>query len=485
LSSIQRLFKQTFVYGLATVLPRLLTFLLTWVLTTYLDTKADFGNVSLIFSWIILANVLLTYGMETSFFRFRESENDNKLISTSVLSLLGTTIVFVVVSFLFLEQIADWSGKSADYWKWVIGILAFDTLMVIPFAYLRARGKAIRYAIIKMINVVISFSMTVVFLVFLQEIPSLNQWLPTDKVELYFIAMMSASFVTLLVVCGIYFRKWEFDSVLWKKMLRYGFPILIAGIAFAINETFDKLLLEWLLPQDTATAQVGVYSACYRVALGMTLFATAFKLGIEPFFFSESKSENATATYAMITKMFVVLGSIALISYTVFIDFIKRAIIAEEYWEALDIVPIVLVAYLFFGIYQTLSVWYKVTDRTSYGAYISILGAAVTIGLNVIFIPRIGYMASAVTTCVAYGLMMVVSYVLGRKHYHIPYDVKNMLLYLGISISSTAVFFYGIREYFGPNTWQMYLTGIALAGTVSLFILYREQTFIKSLLKKS
>ncbi|KQC32288.1 polysaccharide biosynthesis protein [Nonlabens sp. YIK11] len=484
MSSINRLFKHTFVYGLATVLPRLLTVLLTLLLTEYLPSKSAFGQVSIIFSWIILANVFLTYGMETAFFRFRESEDDNKVISTGLLSLLGTTIVFVVLAFLGLDQIAEWSDKSADYWKWVIGILAFDTLMVIPFAWMRAQGKAMKYAIIKMVNVIISVGMTAIFLIWLPDFPALAQYLPADKVELYFMALMAASAVTLLVVCKIYFRKWEFDAGLWKQMLKYGFPILIAGIAFAINETFDKILLEWLLVDD-ATAQVGVYTACYRVAVGMTLFATAFKLGIEPFFFSESKSKNATATYAMITKMFVVLGSIALITYTVFIDLIKRAIIAEEYWEALDIVPIVLVAYLFFGIYQTLSVWYKVTDRTSYGAWISVLGAAVTIGFNIWLIPIIGYMASALTTCTAYGLMMVVSYLLGRKHYHIPYEVGNMLLYLAISIGATFFFFYVVRDYFGPNTWLMYASGIALAALVSLFILGRERTFIKSLLKKS
>lgn len=471
-------------YGLATVLPRLLTVLLTLLLTEYLPSKTAFGEVSIIFSWIILANVFLTYGMETAFFRFRESEDDNKVISTGLLTLLGTSIVFVAVAFLNLELIAEWSGKSARYWKWVIGILAFDTLMVIPFAWMRAQGKAMKYAVIKMVNVIISVGMTAIFLIWLPDLPSLAQFLPVDKVELYFIALLAASAVTLLVVGRIYLRKWEFDADLWKQMLRYGFPILIAGIAFAINETFDKILLEWLLPEN-ATAQVGVYTACYRVAVGMTLFATAFKLGIEPFFFSEYKSKNATDTYAMITKMFVVLGSIALISYTIFIDIIKRAIIAEEYWEALDIVPIVLVAYLFFGIYQTLSVWYKVTDRTSYGAWISVLGAAITIGLNIWLIPIIGYMASALTTCAAYGLMMVVSYLLGREHYHIPYEVGNMLLYLGISIGSTTLFFYGIRDYFGANTWQMYLSGILLAGLVATFILSREKIFIKSLLKKT
>ncbi|AZQ43227.1 lipopolysaccharide biosynthesis protein [Nonlabens ponticola] len=485
MSSINRLFKHTFVYGLATVLPRLLTVLLTRLLTEYLPSKTAFGEVSIIFSWIILFNVILTYGMETSFFRFfSESENKNKVLTTGLVSLLGTTIAFVVIAFLGLDYIEAWSSKSADYWRWVIGILAFDTMMVIPFAYMRAQGKSLKYAVIKMINVVISVGMTAVFLIWLSDLPTINQFLPEDKVELYFIALMTASFITLFLVGGIYLRKWEFDSVLWKRMLRYGFPILIAGLAFAVNETFDKILLEWLLVDD-ATAQTGVYSACYRVAVGMTLFATAFKLGVEPFFFSESKSKDAVETYAKITKMFVILGSVALITYTIFIDLIKRLIIDEEYWEALDIVPVILIAYFFFGIYQTLSVWYKVTDRTSFGAWISVLGAAITIGLNIWLIPVIGYMASALTTCAAYGLMMLVSYLLGRKYYRIPYEVGSLSLYLFLSIAATMLFFYTIRESLGADTWQMYAAGIALALLVSTFILYKERLFIKSLFAKS
>ncbi len=484
MSSINRLFKHTFVYGLATVLPRLLTVLLTLLLTEYLPSKESFGQVSIIFSWIILANVVLTYGMETSFFRFRESENHNKVISTALLTLLVTTTVFVILAFVNLDNIATWSGKASKYWQWVIGILALDTLMVIPFAQMRARGLALKYAVIKMINVVISVGMTAIFLIALPDLPFIASLLPADKVELYFIALMAASAITLLVVGKIYLRKWEFDSALLGRMLQYGFPILIAGVAFAINETFDKILLEWLLPQN-ATAQVGVYTACYRVAVGMTLFATAFKLGVEPFFFSESKSTKATETYAKITKMFVVLGSIALLFYTVFIDIIKRVIIAPAYWEALEIVPIVLIAYLFFGIYQTLSVWYKVTDRTHFGAWISVLGATITIALNILLIPRIGYMASALTTCAAYGLMMVASYLLGQKYYHIPYELKSIIVYLILSISGTAVFFYGIRDYFGPDTWQMYVSGVLMAAIVSFYILTRERLFITSLLKKT
>lgn len=484
MSAINRLFKHTFVYGLATVLPRLLTLLLTPLLTNYLPNPEDFGEVSIIFSWIIIFNVLLTYGTETAFFRyFTETDDKSKVLGTAIGTLLGTTLLFVIVSYLSLDHIASWTDKSANYWRWVIGVLAFDTLAVVPFAYMRAQGKAVKYAVIKMINVIISVGCSALFLIWLQDIPGLRDWLPSDKIELYFIAFFGASALTFLVICKPYFSKWKFDVLLWKRMLRYGFPILIAGLAFAINETFDKILLEWLLI-DNATDQVGIYTACYRLAVGMTLFSTAFKLGVEPFFFSEAKNEKAPQLYAQITKMFVILGSIALLAYIVLVDLIKALLINEKYYDAMDIVPLVLIAYLFFGIYQSISVWYKVTDKTKYGAYISVLGAALTIGLNVLLIPQIGYIASAITTCAAYGLMMVTSYVLSRKHFAIPYDLKNILLYLIVSISFSLIFFYFFREELGIGSWSLYLVGILMTAVLAGLIWIREKTFIKNLIKK-
>lgn len=484
MSSINRLFKHTFVYGLATVLPRLLTVLLTPLLTNYLPNTEDFGEVSIIFSWIIIFNVLLTYGTETAFFRyFTETADTSKVLGTAIGTLLGTTLLFVIVAYASLDHIAVWTHKSADYWKWVIGVLAFDTLAVVPFAYMRAQGKAMKYAVIKMINVIISVGCSALFLIWLHDIPGLRDVLPSDKIELYFIAFFGASALTFLVVCKPYFSKWKFDFQLWKNMLRYGFPILIAGLAFAINETFDKILLEWLLV-DNATDQVGVYTACYRLAVGMTLFATAFKLGVEPFFFSEAGSEKAPQLYAQITKMFVILGAIALLAYTVLVDLIKVLLINEKYYDAMDIVPMILIAYLFFGIYQSMSVWYKVTDKTKYGAYISVLGAALTIGMNIILIPQIGYMASAITTCAAYGLMMVTSYLMSRKHFAIPYDVKNMLLYLGIAISFSLIFFYYFRALLGIGSWSLYLVGFLMTAILSGIIWTREKTFIKNLIQK-
>jgi len=484
LSSINRLFKHTFVYGLATVLPRLLTVLLTPLLTNYLPSKADFGELSIIFSWIIIFNVLLTYGTETAFFRyFTETQDKTKVLGTAIGTLLGSTLLFVIISFLSLDYIEVWTEKSANYWKWVIGVLAFDALAVVPFAYMRAQGKAMKYAVIKMVNVVISVGCTALFLIWLQEISGLRDILPSDKIELYFIAFFGASALTFLMICRPYFSKWKFDVQLWKKMLRYGFPILIAGLAFAINETFDKILLEWLLV-DNATEQVGVYTACYRLAVGMTLFATAFKLGVEPFFFSEAGNDRAPQLYAQITKMFVILGSLALLVYIILVDVIKPLLITEEYYEAMDIVPLILIAYLFFGIYQSISVWYKVTDKTKYGAYISVLGAVLTIVMNVILIPQIGYMASAITTCAAYGLMMMTSYLMSRKHFAIPYDVKNMLLYLAVAISLSLVFFYYFRELLGIGSWKLYLVGTIMTVVLAGLIWIREKTFIKNLIKK-
>lgn len=489
MSTLKNLFKQTFIYGLATVLPRVLTVFLTWLLTTYLDTEKDFGEVSIVFSYMLLLNVLLTYGMETSFFRFYSDKNESKnTLSTSLWTVSITTVVFIFLSFLFLNQIASITAISSAYWRWVIGIVAFDTLMVIPFAYMRAQGKAMKYAIIKLVNVIISVGVSALFLMATQKMTTRFSWLPSDKKELYFIAFTLASLFTLLLVMKPYFSKFFIDKLLLKKMLRFSWPILLAGFAFAINEAFDKVLLQWLLPlnEDAAKEQVGIYTACYRLAIGMTLYATAFRLGIEPFFFSQAKEKNAVVQYGIITKVFVILGAIAMFVYIVLLDLIKPLLVSKpSYWVAMDITPLVIFAFFFFGIYQTLSVWYKVTDKTKYGAYISILGAVLTIIINIIWIPIIGYMASAIATCAAYGLMMVISYFMGRKHFPIPYDLKNICLYLFLSISFSSVFFYILRDYFGIGSGSLYLAGIAMIAILVAVIWYREQPLLQRILRRN
>lgn len=486
MGALDRLFKHTIIYGIATVVPRLLTVLLTPLLVLYAPSKDAFGEVSIVFSWILIFNVILTYGMETAFFRFySDPAVGKKATKTALAAVFFTTVMAAVIAFLSLDGIAHLTEITAAYWKWVIGIVALDTLMVIPFAYLRAQGKTMNYAVVKLVNVFVSVGLSAFFFTLLPKWEAISRHLPTDKMELFFIAFFVASLLTFFMVAKPYLSRWDLDFKLWKKMLVYGAPILIAGLAFAINETFDKILLQWLSPQDIAKEQVGIYSACYRLAIGMTLYATAFKLGVEPFFFSESRNENAKSMYAQITKIFVLLGSVALFVYIVLIDVIKPILVPEpKYWEAMNVVPPVLIAFLFFGIYQSLSVWYKVTDKTRYGAIISVIGAALTIGLNVIFIPVIGFMASAITTCVAYGTMMLLSYFIGRRHYKIPYDMKSITTSLGTAILFTLVYFYYFRELLGVNSLALYGLGIIMTFVLLVIIWTGNKLFFKTIIAK-
>ena len=488
MGSLERLFKHTFIYGLATVLPRLLTALLTWLLTKYLDAESDFGQVSILFTYIVFLNVMLTYGMETAFFRFYSGEHQSKnTLQSSLWTVAITTVLFVVLGFVFLGEIAQFTQLSSNYWRWVIMLVAFDTLTVIPFAHIRAHNKSTRYTYIKLFNVLVSVGMSAAFLIATQKMTTTFTSLPKDKIELYLIAFCIASFATFCAVAKPYFTRFYIDLTLVKKMLSYSWPILIAGLAFAINEAFDKELLRWLLPlnETDALQEVGVYTACYRLAIGMNLFAVAFRIGIEPFFFSQAKQKNAAVQYALITKVFVALGAILMLVYIVLLDVIKPLLVAKpSYWVAMDITPIVIFAFFFFGIYQTLSVWYKVTDRTRYGAYISLIGAGVTIAINVMLIPTLGYKASAMATCAAYGIMLVISYLWGRKHYKIPYDLKNSLAYISMSVLFSCLFFYFFRSYFGIGSWQSYLVGFVLISILLIFVRFRESKLIKELLKR-
>ncbi len=487
MGSIKRLFQHTFIYGLATVLPRLLTVFLTYLLTKYLPGKVEFGEVSMIFSYIIFANVILTYGMETAFFRFyNQEEYAGKTVSTALVSLLVSTMIFAVIAYLFIVPISNAINLDPDYIQWVIAVIAVDALMVIPFAKMRGEGKATNYALIKMFNVVLSVGMSALFFTALPSIPALASLLPDNRIQLFFIAFLMANVLTFTLVSRVYFTRWNFDRALWKKMLSYGWPILLAGLAFAINESVDKILLERLLPmnENDAKAVVGVYTAGYRLAVGMTLFAQAFRLGVEPFFFSQAKEKNSLQQYALITKAFVALGVIALMSYVVLVDLIKPLLVDDGFPTAMEIVPIILIAYLFSGIYQTLSVWYKISDKTMYGAIISGIAALITIVANVVLIPKIGYLASAGATCAAYGLMMTVSYLLGRRHLAVPYEIGSMLTYLVVGISLSCFFFYYVREEYGIESWTTYGIGGTMTLLLTVLILFKERGSIRILLKK-
>jgi O-antigen/teichoic acid export membrane protein len=269
-------------------------------------------------------------------------------------------------------------------------------------------------------------------------------YIPDFEISYILISNLIASGLTLILMGGPYLRKtYVFDMALWKKMMHYGLPVMIAGFAYTINEVFDRYLLTELLPPDIAKSEMGKYSACYRLALFMTLFATAFRLGIEPFFFSHSSTEKPEKAYAQITNYFVILGSIILLAVVVFADLLKLIFIRDEaYWEAMAVVPVIVLASFCLGIYHNLSVWYKVTDRTRFGAYFSMIGALITILINYLFIPEFGYYASAIATLAAYGTMMCLSYYYGRKYYPIPYNFRKICFYFLISLILAGLSFY-------------------------------------------
>ena len=462
----------------------MLSFLLLPLYSAYLPPEG-FGEVAIVFSWIAVFNVLLAYGMETSFFRFFHQEKFKKEVTaTSAISLIGSTAVFLVLGLIFMEQIASLTAIASHYVLYVVLILALDALATIPFAWLRARQKPMVFAAIKIGNVAVNLALNIFFIVYLPKIASGNVffdtlYIPNFEIAYIFIANLVASGLTLLVLLPFYLKlPYTFNRELWRKMLTYGAPILVAGIGFVINEVFDKILLAWLLPEDIAKAEVGAYAACYRLALFMTLFATAFRMGIEPFFFSHAKEKNAPQTYAAITKYFVIFGALILVLVTIFADLLKILLIRDpSYWEAMIVVPMILAANFFLGIYHNLSVWYKVSDRTKFAGYISLFGAAVTLILNFWLIPYYSYVGSAIATLAAYGSMMLLSFYFGRKYYPIPYDLKRIGGYLLISLSFSGIYFYLFRN-------NYYLGSILILIFFAL-IYYAEKDQLKQLLKKS
>lgn len=464
----------------------MLSFILVPLYTSQavLPNPSDYGQVSVIFSYFVLFNVLLAYGMETAFFRFFNKEEDKQtVISTAAISLVVSTVVFVLIAYIFQNTIAQFISIEVKYIKLVIWILLLDALVIIPFAWLRANERPLRYATIKILNVAINIGLNLFFLLALKNLAEHSAlmgylYLPNHEISYIFIANLIASAFTLLFFVSFYTKlNYHFNKVLWKNMMRYALPVLIAGIAFSINETFDRILLKELLPKDVADAQIGMYSACYKLALFMTLFATAYRLGIEPYFFSHSKAKNPQKNYALILEFYVAFGSIIFLTVVIFADVIKPIVIrSEAYWEAMVIVPIVLLANFCLGIYHNLSVWYKITDRTKFGAYISVFGAVVTLIINIVFIPNYGYRASAVATLVAYATMMMLSYGLGRKYYPIPYDLKKIAFYLIMSTLLSAVSFY----YYRSNYYIGFAMLIVFLGSVILL----EKNQLKKVLKR-
>ncbi len=463
----KRFARDTAIYGIASVLPRLINVLLMGLHTKVLPPQAYSINTKF-YVLIAFFNVLFTYGMETAFFRFFTLlERDKRVLRTAFTSLLLTSIFFTVLLFLFRRPLIELMDVDERIYLIFISILLLDTLMVIPYAYLRVMHRPLRFAFYRTFHVTVYALFNLIFLLWLpfwfSGSEKLIQWYAErPKVYYIFIANLIASLSTFLLFLPMIVRfKLGIDKQLWKKMLRYGTPVMLAGMFYIINENFDKLALDYLAGSNI----MGAYAAIYKIGVFMVLYITAFRLGAEPFYFNQHKEKDAKTQYANVMLLFVVAGSILMLGVIAFLEWIVEIFINRpEYLVALDIVPVILAAYLFLGIYFNLSVWYKLTDRTRYGMIFSAVGALITILFNIYMIPRISFMASAWATLAAYSVMALLSYFYGRKHYRIPYPTGKILFYL---LTSTALSFWMYEKWpdqTGIKVLILILYGLMVVG---------------------
>jgi O-antigen/teichoic acid export membrane protein len=446
LNQYKQLAGQTAIYGLSSIIGRFLNVLLVPIYTRVFEV-GEYGIVTQLYAYVAFFNILFIYGLDTAFFRFFQSEKGNeKVYSTSLVSILATSVIFTLIIFLLSDQIAGGilSGVSNGslYVKLFAGVLACDAITAIPFAKLRQENKAKRFAFLRLVNIAINLGLNLFFLLLCPALIKSGSfsWIssiydPTLGVGYVFICNLVASFVTMIMMAPeILRRPLKFDHTLWKQMMVYAFPLMIAGFAGMINETFDRILIPVLIREKSdAMVQLGIYGACYKLSIIMTLFIQTYRYAAEPFFFNHSTKENPQEVYAVVMNYFVITCSFIFLGVMLYIDIVK-VFIGPDFRSGLGVVPILLMANLCLGVYYNLSIWYKLTSKTAWGAWLSVFGAAVTLLFNILLIPLMGYMGAAWATLFCYALMMISSYFIGQKHYPVPYKITSFLYYVLLAI---------------------------------------------------
>jgi len=439
---LKRLAGETAIYGLGTIVPRLLNYFLVPFYTRIFDENA-YGQITELYAWVAITMVVLTYGMETAFFRFANKEkNPKKVFNTATTSLLITSLAFIGVVALFLKDISTaikYEGNS-EYIIILAIIVAIDAFTSLPFAYLRFMNKAKRFSFIKITSVVVNIFFNFLFLLIIpkalgEDVNDLIIYKNSELIVFVFIANLLSTITSLLLLAPeLKTFKFHIDKLLFNKLLAYGLPILIIGFAGMINEVSDKILLKYLLPKDiNAQAQIGIYGANYKLAILMPLFIQMFRYAAEPFFFAESDKKNAKETYSKVMTYFVIFTLFIFLGVTLFIDVFKY-FIGPNFWAGLMIVPIILAAKLFLGVFYNLSVWYKLTNKTLYGATIAVTGAIITIVLNIILIPEYGFVGSAWANFFCYLSMMLISFLWGRKVYKVNLQFRKIGAYTLLAV---------------------------------------------------
>ena len=480
MSVYKKFLGQTAVYGLTTVFSRLFNFILTPIYTAVYQ-KGVYGIFTNMYANASLINAVLAFGMESTYFRYLNKFEDKKqeVYNNSFLCIAFISTLFLITGLVFATPIAAYlatdASEIADYKQYVsffLWILFVDAICVIPFAKLRADGKPFKYSVAKFLNIGCFVGFNLIFIYVVPAIIKhdwigaswLSSWYRHQWIGYVFVANLIASLATLICLLPEFLKlQLKFDGKLFKNMFSYSWPILIANLSFIINENLDKIVLKKLLPPEIADGEVGIYGAVCKIAIFLSIFITAFRLGAEPFFFSHAKQKNAKETYATILKYFVIALAILFVGIIANIEVLKFFIQKEEYWVGLSAVPYLLFGYVCLGIYTNLSIWYRLSDQTRFGLYISVAGAVITIVLNLILIPKYSYMGSAWVSMLAYFVMMVLSYVLGQKYYPIPYNLKKISVYLIIStvIVFASFFIFNRNIYIGNALLIAFIAGAA------------------------
>ena len=473
MSKLDSLVKDTAIYGLSSIIGKFLNYLLVPLYTYLLANTNDYGIVTNLYAWTALLLVILTYGMETGFFRFanKEGYDAKQVYRTAYIALLSSSVLFAALCVVFQQPIAnvlDYPNHS-EFIALMAVTVAIDAFASIPFAYLRYQKRPILFATLKLLFVLLNIGFNILFLVILGK---------TDVIYVFISNILATSIQTLCLLPFCLPRGARFSWPVLREMLRYSLPLLILGVAGIMNQTLDRILFLKLYPFEDAKAQLGIYGACFKVAMVMMMFTQAFRYAYEPFVFSKHKNRQSAEAYADVMKYYIIFSFLILLGVIFYLD-IFRYIISDAYWEGLKIVPIVLWTYVFQGVYFNLSFWYKLTDETKWGAYFSLIGLVITLVLQIVGVPRIGYWASCGSSLVCYLVIMLLSYFIGQKKAPIPYDLKSIGGYTAVTIALLGVY-YILRIYVIGNTWVMMAIGTVLIG-IYIFILTRKDLPLSAL----
>lgn len=457
MGEMKSLAKDTAIYGISSIVGKFLNYLLVPLYTYVLKNTADYGIVTNLYAWTALLLVILTYGMETGFFRYanKEGYDSHSVYKTAYICLLTTSTIFAVACYFFRIPISGFLGYAdhAEFIALMAMTVAMDAFASIPFAYLRYQKRPIVFAALKLLFVVFNILFNLLFLVVLGK---------TDVQWVFISNILATTLQTLILIPFTIPHGGHFNGEILRQMLHYSFPLLILGIAGIMNQTLDRILFPYLYLGDDAQAQLGIYGACFKVAMVMMMFTQAFRYAYEPFVFSKHKDRQSVEAYADAMKYYIIFSYLILLGVVFYLD-IFRYIISSAYWEGLKIVPVVLWTYIFQGIYFNLSFWYKLTDKTHFGAIFSLIGLAITLVLQIIFVPKIGYWASCGSSLVCYFVVMLLSYFVGKKYLYIPYNIKSIAGYTLLTLVLLTAF-YLVKHFTDGVLIPM------LAGTILLVI---------------